>query len=187
VLRQRFPQSYPEVAPRLFFHCASSGWAAAWPRARTGVSDCAGFAPNEPQPRSSSRAGLLPPSPLRTVRESFPSHGSSLSNASDETREQHEHRRRWTAHNTPRRSTASSRGRTSHLKKAPRAEHDCAPRSTTATRGHRDERPCGPSRVSEWAHTQHGRATPVEAVHPPRWLGRRTTMNGLGADQSTCA
>jgi hypothetical protein len=49
--------------------------------ARTGVSDCADFAPNYPQPRSSSRAGLLPPSPLRTVRESFPSHGSSLSNA----------------------------------------------------------------------------------------------------------
>src|SRR5450755_4862885 len=49
--------------------------------ARTGVSDCAGLAPNQTQPRSSSRAGLLPPSPLRTVRESFPSHGSSLSNA----------------------------------------------------------------------------------------------------------
>ena len=28
-----------------------------------------------------SRAALLPPRPLRTVRESFPSHGSSLSNA----------------------------------------------------------------------------------------------------------
>jgi hypothetical protein len=36
--------------------------------------------------RSSSRTGLLPSSPLRTVHESFPSHGSSPSNASEEAR-----------------------------------------------------------------------------------------------------
>jgi hypothetical protein len=32
--------------------------------------------------QSSSRTGLLPSSPLRTVHESFPSHSSSPSNAS---------------------------------------------------------------------------------------------------------
>ena len=43
--------------------------------------------------RSSGRAGLLPPSPLRTVRESFPSYGSSLSERlSDETRKRYEPR-----------------------------------------------------------------------------------------------
>jgi hypothetical protein len=36
--------------------------------------------------RSSGRTRLLPSSPLRTVLESFPSHGSSPSNASRETR-----------------------------------------------------------------------------------------------------
>lgn len=37
--------------------------------------------PTVPEPPS-SRTGLLPSSPLRTVHESFPSHSSSPSNAS---------------------------------------------------------------------------------------------------------
>ena len=45
-----------------------------------------GIAPSTP----GSRAGLLPPSPLRTARESFPSSSSSLANAPCGTRSCHE-------------------------------------------------------------------------------------------------
>jgi hypothetical protein len=38
--------------------------------------------PTFPDESPSSRTGLLPSSPLRTVHESFPSHSSSPSNAS---------------------------------------------------------------------------------------------------------
>ncbi len=41
-----------------------------------------GSPPNIPPESPSSRTGLLPSSPLRTVHESFPSHSSSPSNAS---------------------------------------------------------------------------------------------------------
>ncbi len=50
-----------------------------------------GIAPSTP----GSRAGLLPPSPLRTARESFPSSSSSLANAPCGTRSCHVQHMRW--------------------------------------------------------------------------------------------
>ena len=50
-----------------------------------------GIAPSTP----GSRAGLLPPSPLRTARASFPSSSSSLANAPCGTRSCHVQHMRW--------------------------------------------------------------------------------------------
>ena len=126
----------------------SSGWTPAWPRARTGVWHCAGFAPNINQTRSSSRAGLLPPSPLITVRGSFPPHGSSLSNAC-RTRRGNECDvetiliRRRLRNPTPRTKARPSRTERSNLSRHG-CNHEFAAQSTPSTQGHKDARPSEP-------------------------------------------
>ena len=114
----------------------------------------------DPNPGPVAGRDLLPPSPLRTVCEGFPSHGSSLSNACL-TRGGNETNNKATVDlpiTLREEEKVLTRAEWSDPSQR-RNEHEGDARCTTPTRDRKGAHPSGSSRVSGWAHARAKKRT----------------------------